>query len=88
MRMGDHLYIAIVDISCAALGRNSVLGVVCRGWGGASNALRAVATGDVLIAWQALKSTHMVSQDYLPPHLANHWNMLTFATEQHGGTTP
>ena len=46
---------------------------------------RARSEGDLATAWSALERAHVVSQPYLGPHLANHWAMLSLATEQRDG---
>ena len=33
-------------------------------------------------AWIALERAHILSQPFLRPHLANHWEMLAFAVAQ------
>jgi hypothetical protein len=33
-------------------------------------------------AWIALERAHILSQPFLGPHLANHWEMLVFAAAQ------
>lgn len=41
--------------------------------------------GDSLTAWQALERAHIVSQPFLGPHLASHWEMLVFAIAERNG---
>ena len=44
---------------------------------------RAARTGnDPAKAWIALERAHILSQPYLVPHLANHWEMLKFSTAE------
>jgi Protein of unknown function (DUF3703) len=37
---------------------------------------------DSAAAWAALARAHIISQPFLGPHIANHWSMLCFASEQ------
>jgi Protein of unknown function (DUF3703) len=39
----------------------------------------ARASNDGAAAWQALEHAHIISQPFLGPHLASHWEMLGFA---------
>ena len=44
---------------------------------------RAARTGnDPAKAWIALERAHILSQPYLVPHLANHWEMLKFSAAE------
>lgn len=36
-------------------------------------------------AWRALERAHIISQPYLALHIANHWEMLTFAMVERNG---
>src|SRR3546814_10043100 len=38
-------------------------------------------TGDEAAAWRALEWEHILSQTYMSPHLASHWNMFSSAIE-------
>lgn len=42
----------------------------------------ARASGDAGRAWRHLERAHIVSQSFLGPHLANHWEMLKFSAAE------